>query len=232
MAETNLTIANRALGQCGARASIVSFAEDSNEARAVAQNFDNTVAEVLSAARWNFAKTTAEGVQLAPPTSAQWRYAYTYPADCLRLSAVFRKGQIGLTAPPIFPRGCGVTQDFRSGRVSFSLGRSAGQRAILANEAAVIIEYIQPVTDFGQWDPMAISALEYMLAGKLALPLSGDKTLAKMMAQIAQEKLTAAAVADATHDLPEDRQDIPAEDLLVRDRGEWPGMFPFNWGAN
>lgn len=84
MAQSQTDICNSALQRVGA-ARIMDISDNSREARACAIAYDSNRRSELSKYRWKFAITRAV---LAPDATApvfEYKYAYSLPADCLRI---------------------------------------------------------------------------------------------------------------------------------------------------
>jgi hypothetical protein len=112
MAQTDLTIANRALSALGARSgspgttsAISSFNQNCNEASQIALLYYPTRDDLMRAAHWNFAKKTAQlsllksapGTPNNPNTGVPWSntfppppwfYEYALPSDSLKMRQV------------------------------------------------------------------------------------------------------------------------------------------------
>lgn len=88
MAESKIRVANLALGKVGAR-SISSFGEDSPEARAISEVYDDILFEVLSEHIWSFAQKRAVLTTLAESPVFEddgVTIVYGLPSDFLKLN--------------------------------------------------------------------------------------------------------------------------------------------------
>lgn len=86
-------IANMSLQRIGARGTIGSFQEDSPNAIKVSIVWDYIFQEVLSERDWKFAKTYVQLQQNANSPAGGYLYAYSLPADFLRLCRPREKPQ-------------------------------------------------------------------------------------------------------------------------------------------
>ena len=82
-----LAIANQALARLGTRSTVASFQEQSPEAQAANQLYQQAVQATLQAYDWQFA--TASVALSATGTAPQpWQYQYAVPTDCVRVRGV------------------------------------------------------------------------------------------------------------------------------------------------
>lgn len=218
MPDAMLNLANLALAAAGARTDIASFDEASNEAKAVKRVFTQVVTEVLSKARWGFAETisTPDAATPGVPLPAQWTYAFIYPPDCVRLKNVCATQRPSASVPMF-----SLPQQALAGnasRVSFGFANLGGLRYIVTNTAGVQLTYTRLESNLDIWEPQARKALELSLAARLAIPLSGDKTLARNLEEAAELAMQSAMLADANETISV--QDIMPDWLTARDTGE------------
>lgn len=85
MAASIVEICNMALYKVG-NLSIASLEDETKEARACKVFWPLVRNEMLQAHPWNFAMARADiSAELIPSPAFEWEYAYTLPADCLRV---------------------------------------------------------------------------------------------------------------------------------------------------
>lgn len=94
----------------------------------------------------------------------------------------------GVFGPPNYPINSGVVVNLSSDQVDRSV--------ILTNTAMAIGNYTKRVDDLDLWSAQARQALISALAGYLAIPLSGDKSLANMLVQQANRVIAEARASD------------------------------------
>jgi hypothetical protein len=99
---------------------------------------------------------------------------------------------------------------------------------ILCNVSQAICVYTQNVTSTAVWDADFTEAVVFALAGRLAIPLTGDKKLAAMKYEMANAILRQARVGDANEGLT--MQDHVPDWMTVRG-GAWPSFGSDEWMA-
>lgn len=233
-------IANQALGQISARATIASFEERSTEARAVRTYYADTLDALLRAAPWNFCRRvdyltllkaapgTPENPTAGPGywTPAQppppFLYSYLLPADCVKFRYVTPQvSQGGITGTPIFsvpsyvpvPLYASQAQKFIVG-TDFDL---AGNECttISTNQNQAIGTWNRRVENPGLWDASFKQAMIDSLAVRLALPVTGDRALAGMIKGWASSAMGSINVARANDGNEGLTQDNHVPDWLV-----------------
>ena len=208
------TLCNLALQQMGARSTIASLNEQSTEAKACNLLLPSLIDDVLSQSDWNFARrTVALGLLKSRPSNVSgpwqtgwptppWGFQYAYPADCIQMQSVIGQGEVGAQAIiPIF--GDATIYAISPGnaakyKVSTDLDDSGNNiTVLLTNAAQALGVYTSRVTNPNSWTSQFAQLMIYLIAGRLSIPLSGDKTLAKMNMETAKEKFAAAISSDA-----------------------------------
>lgn len=226
MSET--TICNRALSAMGTRSTIVSLAEESNEAEQCLLHYATVRDEVLQQALWNFARravvlavhkavpgTPEGGVSSqtvwsddwpAPP----WLYSYTYPQDCVRLRYIMVAGTSGesTSGVPIFGTASGRYDAYLTANppIRFVIANEPDvsdldKKVILTDVAQAMAIYTRRVENTTLWDPLFSQAVVYALATKLAVPLTGDKDLLKNNFELYKTTIASAREADGNEGL-------------------------------
>lgn len=100
MRQTKTGIINTALMRVGAQG-VTSAFQDTPAAQTAAAAYDRALAYCLSLHPWHFAIRHAALAQSAAPAAPGWRYAWSLPADCLRVVEVF--GEDGRRIPQRIP---------------------------------------------------------------------------------------------------------------------------------
>lgn len=208
---TDVEIANQALGLIGARDTIASLTEDSNEAEKAALFFDSTRDELLQMAEWGFSKGIKALTLLkqAPGTPGSvstavawdstfpqppWLYSYSWPdATALDVRAIL----------PVLPN-YGYPY-ILAAAAAFEIGSdvvaAADVRVILTNQPSAIALYTKKVTLTTLWSPLFVRAMQFALAAKMSGPLTGDKDLMKSMYGLANGAVLEARAQDANQGL-------------------------------
>jgi hypothetical protein len=155
--------------------------------------------------------TWSKGIP-APP----WSYEYAYPSDCLRPLWIIPQFSTGFSGGvPITTAVTGGAPSFWNGppvrfkvsidQISSTTGLPAvggdDTRVILTNQQQAILAYIKQVTNSNVWDVQFQSALSFALAARLVFALSGDKGLANLKIQEANNMITIARQGDGNEGL-------------------------------
>jgi hypothetical protein len=175
-----------------------------------------------------------------------WSYEYAYPSDCLRPVYVVPQFTTGFTSGvPITTAVTGGAPAFWNGppvrfKVAIDQIGSSGipskegidQRVILTNQEQAILAYIKRVTNPDVWDDQFQQALVAALAGRLTIALTGDKGLAQLKTQEANQFIMMARVSDGNEGLT--INDVTPD--WIRTRGisyqawEFSPNIMFDWG--
>ena len=217
----NVALCNLALQAVGTRSTIASAAEGSVESNNASLVYDRVRQHLLRSAQWNFARATAtlSLLKASPGTPENasasssvwsnaypppgWLYSYAYPSDCLAARKVL--GNYGFQTAltfPLYPVAASAVVPqwdlpgarFEVGTDLDAIGNSIS--VILTNAQAAILCYTRDIVQDSVWDPSFSVAFVSALAGKLALALTGDKALAKLLFEEANRIIVQARVAD------------------------------------
>lgn len=182
-------LCNLALGSVGAKTTISSLTESSAAARQCLLQYDAAAEAVLQAAHWNFARAqvTLSLLKDGTATPSQnvpqpWVYEYAYPSDCVAaryvmpLFATDGSSVPGVAAMPYYQG---------PPRVPFLISSdldSQGNRnkVILTNQPSAVLVYTTRIDDVSLFDGQFVLALAAYLGARVAIPLTGDKNMAKM----------------------------------------------------
>ena len=168
MAST-VDICNGALNQLGAT-TILSLTEDSKNARLCNSRFTQVRDAVFRSHPWNCLQ---KRVELAADTDAPawgFSYAYTLPADCLRLLRI----------------------------LDYDSNYKVEGRKILSNTSTMKILYIGRVTDPNEYDELLRETLSAALGADIAFAVTSNNTTATNMYNLFQDKLRDARFVDST----------------------------------
>lgn len=178
----------------------------------------------------------------APP----WSYEYGYPSDCLRPVYIVPQFTTGFTSGvPITTAVTGGAPAFWNGPpVRFKVGidqigldgkpspGGVDQRVILTNQEQAILAYVKRVVNPDVWDDLFRQALTHSLAARLVIALTGDKGLAQLQMQNANQHITIARAMDGNEGLTVN--DVTPD--WIRTRGisyqawEFSPNIMFDWG--
>lgn len=138
----------------------------------------------------------------------EWDFAYEYPADCMKARrfvsdngwGYYHWGSVEWNWP------FSVQDEWR-----FVVRVHDGAKVILTDvdEEDADLEYTEQVTDLDRWTEPAASALAWLLASEIALPLAVDPTKARMAYQMYMEEIWRAAAHQAN-----ERVEGPEEDSM------------------
>ena len=176
MATSSTSICNGALIRIGC-ARIAALTDDSDEARACNELYEQCRDALFRAHDWNFGIARAVLTQADTQPLSGFDYQYYLPADCLYIEDTNILGD-----------------EQTSWRIEQSVD---GRRVLLTDETSVIIRYVTRALDFSQYDALFVDALIAKLAAELAIPLTGKQSLTATMYQIYESKLLLATSRNA-----------------------------------
>ena len=162
-------ICNGALNQLGAT-TILSLTEDSKNARLCNSRYTQVRDGLFRTHPWNCLQ---KRVELAADTTAPawgFSYAYTLPADCLRLLKI----------------------------LDYDSNYKVEGRKILSNTSSMKILYIGRITDPNEYDELLRETLSASLAADIAFAVTSNNTTATNMYNLFQDKLKDARFVDST----------------------------------
>ena len=177
-------ICNGSLNQLGAT-TILSLTEDSKNARLCNSRFTQVRDAVFRSHPWNCLQ---KRVELAADTTAPawgFSYAYTLPADCLRLLKI----------------------------LDYDSNYKVEGRKILSNTSSMKILYIGRITDPNEYDELLRETLSASLAADIAFAVTSNNTTATNMYNLFQDKLKDARFVDSTEGQNID-QDLGMADVI------------------
>jgi hypothetical protein len=171
-----------------------------------------------------------------PPTSGQWSaaypappwlYEYLLPADCISPRYVAALPSSAIPAVPIFSSQTTYSLPLVQGAaVKFITAIGADPdgnnvKVLLTNQSQAILVYTAQITNTELWDPGFEQAFVYSLAGYLAIPLTGEKGVAKTNFDIANQKIAEARASDGNEGLT--TQETVPDWLQIRGVGHEAG---------
>lgn len=204
MTTSTVAICNLALDAIGTRSTISSLTENSAEANACARQYTPALEAILQAAHWNFARKQAslallkDGTQTPDQGVPQpWVYEYAVPSDMLSPRyvmplAVSQNSTFVGTPSVQYP----ITPPVRFIMSSDEDTGGNPINVILTNQEQAVLVYTYRCTNVNLFSPLFVRALSNYLGYLLAIPLTGDKALAKMAFQIADASCKQAQAID------------------------------------
>ena len=177
-------ICNGALNQLGAT-TILSLTEDSKNARLCNSRYTQIRDALFRTHPWNCLQ---KRIALAADTTAPawgFSYAYTLPADCLRLLRI----------------------------LDYDSNYKVEGRKILSNTSSMKILYIGRVTDPNEYDESLRETLSAALGADIAFAVTSNNQTATNMYNLFQDKLKDARFVDSTEGQNVD-QDLGMSDQI------------------
>ena len=177
-------ICNGSLNQLGAT-TILSLTEDSKNARLCNQRYSQVRDAVFRSHPWNCLQ---KRIEIAKDTTAPawgFKFAYTLPADCLRLLRI----------------------------LDYDSNYKVEGRKILSNTSSMKILYIGRVTDPNEYDESLRETLSAALGADIAFAVTSNNQTATNMYNLFQDKLKDARFVDSTEGQNVD-QDLGMSDQI------------------
>src|SRR5688572_268482 len=119
---------------------------------------------------FNFSRRRVVLAALAGTLPSTWLYKYAYPSNCLAVRSI---------VPP------GVKKPRHDQRIPYEVANEQGSQGdvivIYTNQPNAELIYSHRVTDPTLFDPIFVSALGFLLASEIALPLTVKETIAEKM---------------------------------------------------
>ena len=162
-------ICNGALNQLGA-STILSLTEDSKNARLCNSRYTQVRDALFRTHPWNCLQTRLELAASTDSPAWGFTYAYTLPANCLRLLRV----------------------------LDYDSNYKVEGRKILSNTSSMKILYVSRVTDPNEYDELLRETLSAALGADIAYAVTSNNTTSQNMILSYQEKLKDARFVDST----------------------------------
>ena len=162
-------ICNGALNQLGA-STILSLTEDSKNARLCNSIYTQVRDALFRTHPWNCLQTRLELAASSDSPAWGFTYAYTLPANCLRLLRV----------------------------LDYDSNYKVEGRKILSDASTMKILYIARITDPNEYDELLRETLSAALGADIAYAVTSNNTTSQNMIVSYQEKLRDARFVDST----------------------------------
>ena len=206
---SDIDICNMALAKLGS-APIVSLTENSPKAALLLRTYGLYRDKLQRIFKWSFAMTYAEQPVLTTTPLFEYNYAYSLPANCLRLDLVdvsFTKSfnNVGMPGVNLSDLNTGRSQDYRV----------VGRQIYTNVPPPLRIQYGAQVTDPTQFDAAFCEALACYLAWQCCEQITGGAQRKKDAAQEYQMSMREARMANAVELAPET---IPDDTLMASRR--------------
>ena len=190
-------ICNMALMRCGSSAAISSLTEKSQEANLCNAFYAQCRDYVLRDFPWGFAQRQVALAELAATAGEAngfpfgWLYKYSYPSDCLMLHGIYS----------------GLRNPRTDQRIPHAVMSDGAATAIYTDQEGATATYTTKVTDTTLFDPMFISALAFLLATEIDLPLTVNPRVLEQLRAGYQQAVREAATRNMN-----ESQFLPAPD--------------------
>lgn len=171
LALSKTDICNGALSLVGQEPLTDMDTDESEEADQCRIHYERTRNQLLESYPWKFAQATTALTQDETATNVEFDYSYQLPADFLQITFTDLDAQ----GEPYVLEGTRIVTD--------------------AN--GVTLSYTREMEYVGLYPAMFITALEYLLAAKLAYPLTKDLRLTGYLNELAGEKVAEAISREA-----------------------------------
>lgn len=247
---SDVTIANLALGLCGARSVIANFNENTPSSNAAALWYDRDRLYMLRAFRWNFARfqgpltllATAPGVGTQPATGlpwpfAPWSFAYALPDNIAKFNYILPLfngiQQVGSWGAGAWTGNMGVMPVIPFVLSSYQNPSNQTVEAIFTNQCIAYGVWTRDITSPGLFDSMFVEAFATRLAGSMSMQLNGLTPLVQALYAKAEALVAQAAAQDGnegTHTLNTTPDWISGRGTGYGS-GPWGGWENNNWGG-
>ena len=171
-----VSMVNSSLNLLGA-SNIASLTEDTKNARLCNQRYESIRDRVFRSHNWNCLIRRIELAQDSTAPIVEFAYAYTLPANCLRVLAIHN----------------GTTDSIKT-----NLEYKVEGRKILTGQSTVYLIYIAIDTDPNTYDTYLREAIIHQLAADLCYAITNNSTLATKYLTKADEILREARFIDST----------------------------------
>jgi hypothetical protein len=223
--------------------------EQSNEAIQCNIHYAQTRDQLLQMAFWNFARfqgtlsliaaqQTPSSPAVGPSPPQPWNYEYAYPNDCLQMRYIIPFCNTGfLDGVPISTQpNPNLSPVFNGPPVMFIVTSDNDQQgnqinAVCTNQFQAIGVYTRRISNVGLFSAAFVDAFAAALAAKIALALTGDKAMKKILLGAANQIIIQARVSDGNEGLT--TQDITPDWLAARGYARdyvLPGYFIAPYG--
>lgn len=176
-------IANRALQMMGETFALTDLdTEDTNPARRMRAQYDDSLRATLEAGLWNFATARASLTAKAEtPVYPSGAFYYGLPNDCIKVRDID-----------------GVTPDYPWTVEIIGGTEATTERVILIEMAAPLkIKYTREVTTLTLWSPLARKAFAARLAADTAMAITNKASAVEMAETLYDRHLAEALLSDA-----------------------------------
>ena len=160
---TKLAIYNMSLSHIGQKP-IASLGDGSVQDDELNKVYEPVLKETLSSFNWGFAKVQAALVVTADYDPANYTYAYIRPTACLEIRKVNEQTELDKNTSGLYEEMYDIAKDLVR---------------IVTDIEDAYIEYTYYVENVARFTHYFVNTLSHRLAAEIAVPLNGDKDMAK-----------------------------------------------------
>jgi len=185
-------ICNMALSNIGAKSTIESLTEGSAESNECNLWYDWSRLQALEAFDWSFARRRLTlATHGDDPPGDEWGFRYQYPADCVKFRRIWNPA--GLKALPV--------------PYEIAMSENLGTKTILTDmdDAIGIFTFDQEIVTM--FSPLFVDMMAALMASRLAMPLTGKKSIQDDMIQRFTNLQGAAPASNANEESQKPPQD-------------------------
>jgi hypothetical protein len=178
---SQVQIAKLALQHIGDRYDISALDEETVEAEQINLIYDDTRKELLRRFPWRFAKKYTSPATLDVTVPGQWDYAYAYPADAVKILGITN---LANRKEPILDFEVALLAD--------------DTKVLLTDEDDAELSYTADISDPTRFDPEFTMSFSFLLASRLAMPLTGSLDIKSILDREVLRAVSQAADSDSS----------------------------------
>lgn len=220
-AHDRLNLINAALITCGINKTVQSLDERSSEARTGTRVFTGVLNALLSEYNWRFATKIEPLSLIASGTSGSgasdfWRFTYKYPADSVRLHAVFSTTGTNIDSNYMVRESFG-DKPYVGAKVFETYSTAVG-RVIVTNIEKAYSRYVSNDLASNAYPPLFREALIYRLGSVMLLAMQGSNEA--YVGQLLQQSIRSKTLAIQA-DSAEGIETFNTDSFYSAYHGEW-----------
>lgn len=224
---SDVAICNMALNHIGSTRTLNDLATDRGKEAETCRRFFNHSLELLltnAHIKWGFSVQRRTLTQLeGEERPRDWLYVYVYPSDCLRALDFIYESYYG----HIYYSFTTVHSNYsQNGTLPYEIGKSRDgkHKVIFTDYTEVDLKYISATKNGASfYTPGFVDCLTYLLASKIAIPLTQKKALRDDNFLAFEKSLDVARVADALEEEEYEQQN--SEFIAYRGADDINGLF-------
>ena len=158
---------------------------DGEKAQIANEIYKTTRDEVLKANAWNFALKQSAALGSAGTPNWEYTNSFELPTDCLRVLEVYNISDVRV-------------YDWKV--IGYS---SSDKLRLMISSSSAEVKYIAQITDTVKFDALFANCLVYLLASRLAMPLTGQDALVARNYELYQKTLLDAKLLNSQESMPD-----------------------------